>query len=757
MSVLCAILCAGESDPEVTKHATFKLNGMRNFLHSNYSNDEIVELLRFLLQFSIMSLNGNFPGRYFEARTLLSDDARSDLLHWVAKEMADHLDKLCLEVADVAEITVQQQGCSTRLLAATLLVVEKLSKSKSVIVGDFASRYISLCLLLLEKSSHSVQNGGESDISLRKSIYHTIEVLLHRFPTCCFSKVIQLVDLCFRLLDRELEDMIPRLIAAMGSLRLSYEACSALDPSNLQSVTIGDIMNKARASAEPMKRVTSIQWTLTVFGLRDVRSIETVLILLDDSSESVANTASIKMGEILTSVDNMVTDGIKDPDNLFFDKLFRSFRPFCRLLYSDTLKQMTGPKGLTSLIQLVTSIFKILSNPKEPEYSIFYPAVNKMSSYLLDRGPLILTYLPATEDILRALISIDLPHQYLQYSLNSTMTSLCEVALKLIYQGVFIGCDTVTKSFGDDIARIAIFFVGKLQKSCDSLISSILSIICALREDAISCTTIIQVLESNIDIIFSSLANPDGFLKLIPAARTSLICLGAIAQMTFKLKIMKDSTANPEYCTIYNNIFRILNQKLIQLNALVPKYPEITEVSVACIKALQIFFSCDSTKLFIRSDFTKLSAVISIPFSVTSSASSHSFHNVAQDREPLVINESLRSELVAQIRLDSLVHELLHIFGEERAEFILKGMNCVTGPRQSDQISDDNPLTELICCTIELLSNLCISCPNPEFVENIWNILQSRHLLLSESPNICFSVSEALTRLSFIAGNKIKK
>ena len=97
IAILFSVLASSDTDPEVSKQATFKLNGMRNFLHSNYKESDIVRFLMFLFRFMLNSeqVNTNdkreFESKYFEKRAVLSDDSRCDLIHWISKELPEHL------------------------------------------------------------------------------------------------------------------------------------------------------------------------------------------------------------------------------------------------------------------------------------------------------------------------------------------------------------------------------------------------------------------------------------------------------------------------------------------------------------------------------------------------------------------------------------------------------------------------------------------------------------------------------------------
>ena len=76
------------------------------------------------------------------------------------------------------------------------------------------------------------------------------------------------------------------------------------------------IICKARASSEARKRITAIDWCVTVFSITHMVTLETFLLLVDDRNESVCTSASVKLGELSAA---LVSDVESEEHNFAFE------------------------------------------------------------------------------------------------------------------------------------------------------------------------------------------------------------------------------------------------------------------------------------------------------------------------------------------------------------------------------------------------------------------------------------------------------
>ena len=95
---------------------------MRNFIHSNYTEKEMINALVFL--FNFLANSNQLPTateknretfntdiyKYFESRTAFGEHLIADLLHWVNKEMSEHLEFLYDDVLVFIECIINNNN-----------------------------------------------------------------------------------------------------------------------------------------------------------------------------------------------------------------------------------------------------------------------------------------------------------------------------------------------------------------------------------------------------------------------------------------------------------------------------------------------------------------------------------------------------------------------------------------------------------------------------------------------------------------------
>jgi hypothetical protein len=206
---------------------------------------------------------------------------------------------------------------------------------------------------------------------------------------------------------------------------------------------------------------------------------------------------------------------------------------------------------------------------------------------------------------------------------------------------------------------------------------------------------------------------------------------------------------NPDtYVPFLSRVLSLLHRSLSEFEAAILCHSEVTVITVACVQAFKAIFSSGISSVFLRAAETdSLFSVNSSVPALCSCTSSAFFIRVLVGEYKYVAPESI--SLSNSIPFDSTIQVLQDLYGPARADFILRGMNSSTGPRQVGSSSDDNPTTALICSALDAVSTLGITVCSADILEKIWRGLLVPHLLASESPNICFALAEALMRTSY--------
>ena len=300
----------------------------------------------------------------------------------------------------------------------------------------------------------------------------------------------------------EAEAAAPRLLGALGALRIAYEICDRSSVSTaLQAGQLSEVILKARVSSEARKRITAIQWSVSVFGLTSIRSIETITMLLDDKNESVASAAELKMKELhlladsqCSSIPELVSCVLKNYKVLSQD-----------LMFNRQLRVVVAPNAMASQLGLVALCLKSFLVSSSSGFQLFGSAPPAVYAKALDQQNLRM-YLT---DVLLEIESYDLAALHASAS-GAVLSRVFEEAI-LVAQLCLVLGDTSTREIGMKLWQLFVFFIGKTSPLGRSRINSSLSVLCFHTEDPTFAfpSNIIRILRHKVTSVDSILSSPD--------------------------------------------------------------------------------------------------------------------------------------------------------------------------------------------------------------------------------------------------------
>lgn len=784
LAILVAVVASADTDAEVAKQATFKLNGMRNFMHMNFKDPEILDFLRFLLRFlseAGVDIGGPealaLDARYFERRSGFSDDLRSDALHWVLKEMTERLDSVCDSALAFVRAVMGQTNPSARLLNQTASLLEKLSKSKRVdSISSAAPTLVEYCTVLLRRFVHVTSTANEVELSTRQALYGAIEALVSRFPLCVMESYLSLADLLFKLLDKEAEDTAPRLLGSLGSLRIAYEICdrSSDRPQERQVGPLGDVIQKARVSSEPRKRITAIQWGVTVFGLSSSRSIETIVMLLDDKNESVAGAAESKMAELYV----LAEDASADP---FLLSILKTFKPLSeQLLFDKQSGVVAAPIAMASVLRLVAAALTSLS--RSHSSSGGFQLVG--SSDFLDAGHAGITSLGAQDrealfycmaGILSEISSYDLP-SLRQSVRGGSLSSVFEEAVHVAQLCVLTG-DPTTRTQGLLLQPFFTFFIGKLGAASCYRIATALSVLCLHTTDLSLSISIIRILQHKVCAFDALLLASSSSAASGPSAASAVDCLcvaqgamvslGAVVEMLLARKLSSPSPRHSaDAAVLVAETMEFIHQTTVKYSApgaAAEHGLDVNPLLVSCIEAMQRAFRRHAAVLFLSQPLGTTALVLRAlkQALATDNEKAASFCAVSVRGVGLLAPRDSSSEAAEDAQTQQLLAKAQKTFSYQGyldlLVSLLEPSRAALLPSSGSRASrtsgggDGSSSTELVCRAIECFSVMCSSaCLGSVRSSRMVAVLLDRRLTTTECPLVAFALAEALTRISYL-------